>query len=87
MERQPVKSSQIVSIGHDPATRELHIEFNSGGVYRYEDVSVEEHQALIAAESIGKHFGKFIRPHKKCVKLPAEKPVEKSADAPAEVNS
>lgn len=61
MNRTPVKSSQIASIGHDPATNTLAIEFNGGKVYHYEGVPAEAHADLMAAESVGKHFGAHIR--------------------------
>src|SRR3546814_14208537 len=37
MNRTPVKSSQIASIGHDPSTNTLAIEFKGGKVYHYSD--------------------------------------------------
>ena len=64
MERTPVDSSSIASVGHDPATDTLHVEFKSSSkVYAYPGVSAEDHQALMNAPSIGAHFGKHIRPH------------------------
>lgn len=56
MNRTPVTSSGIKSIGHDPATDTLHVEFASGGVHEYEGVTSAEHAALMAAKSIGGHF-------------------------------
>lgn len=61
MQRTPVKSSQIVSIGHDPATSTLEIEFPRGALYRYSKVPAEAAAALMKAESIGKHFGQHIK--------------------------
>lgn len=61
MNRTPVTSSNIKSIGHDPATNTLEVEFNTGGIYQYGGVSAEKHQALVGAESIGKHFGQHIK--------------------------
>jgi KTSC domain-containing protein len=61
VERQPVKSSNIKSIGYDPEKQELHVEFGSGQVYAYANVPPEKHQALLAAESIGQHFARHIR--------------------------
>lgn len=52
----PVTSSAIAAIGHDPATKTLRIEFTSGGTYDYQNVSTLEHEKLLAAKSIGKHF-------------------------------
>lgn len=61
MVRTPVTSSQIKSIGHDPETKKLHIEFNGGAVYEYDDVNVELHKSLMEAESHGKHFHTHIK--------------------------
>jgi hypothetical protein len=61
MERQTVKSSNLKSVGYDAEKQELHVEFSSGQVYVYANVPPEKHEALLAAESIGKHFGQHIR--------------------------
>lgn len=61
MNRDPVKSSNITSIGYDAEARHLEVEFSSGGVYQYHGVSPDEHKALIASDSIGKHFHAHIR--------------------------
>lgn len=52
MVRQPVSSTAVMSVGHDPATNTLEVEFRSGAVHQYEGVSAEEHAALL------KHFRK-----------------------------
>lgn len=63
MERTPVDSSAIASVGYDPESRKLHVEFHSGKVHEYTDVEPETHASLLAAPSIGAHFSKHIRPH------------------------
>jgi hypothetical protein len=55
----PVKSSFIARIGH--AGDVLHVEMANGDTYEYPGVSVEEHQELLRAASIGGHFIKNIR--------------------------
>ena len=60
MEMKGVKSSNIKAIGYEPTTRELHVEFNDGAKYIYDDVSPEHHAALVAAPSHGKHLAKNI---------------------------
>jgi hypothetical protein len=87
MERTPVKSSQIVSIGHDPEKNELHIEFASGQVYRYFEVTADEHQALLAADSIGKHFGAHVRNVKKYEKVAAEKTQQEQEKPDEEIHA
>ena len=53
MDRIPVHSSSIVSVGYDEATRSLEVEFVTGGVYRYFDVPDDLYYALMRAESKG----------------------------------
>lgn len=67
----PVKSSNLSAVGYDPATRALTVQFKSGASHHYADVSPEAHAALMAAESVGKHFHAHIRSaHKSTVALP-----------------
>lgn len=61
MTRQPVQSSNIVSIGYDAEQRAMEIEFVRGAVYRYDNVPAEEHAALISASSAGRYFAANIR--------------------------
>lgn len=62
MERIPVKSSNIKSIGYEPESQKLHIEFlGSGTVYEYSGVSAQKHANLMTAASVGSHFAKHIR--------------------------
>lgn len=67
MERAPVSSSTIAAIGYDAESKTLAVEFHSGKVYHYQGVEPEKHQALLGAESIGRHFGQFIKPNYSCV--------------------
>jgi len=60
MERKEVSSSSIKSIGHDPATNTMEVEFHSGKVYTYSNVPAEKHAEFISAKSIGGHFAKHI---------------------------
>lgn len=61
IDRKPVKSHAIAAIGHDPKSNTLHVEFQSGHVYEYSDVTAEEHQAFVNAPSIGAHFQTHLR--------------------------
>ncbi len=61
MKRTSVQSSNIISIGHDPKTETLEIEFKGGGVYSYSGVTADQHSALLNADSVGSHFHKHIR--------------------------
>ena len=66
---QPVKSSQLASIGYDAASKTLAATFarGPGTVYQYPNVDAKVYAELMAADSIGSFFGKHIKP------LPCEK--------------
>lgn len=61
MLRTPVSSSNLRSVGYDPQTQTLEIEFNSGGIYQYFNVPSSVHQELMSAGSHGKYFQRNIR--------------------------
>ncbi|OFZ67393.1 MAG: hypothetical protein A2V79_09280 [Betaproteobacteria bacterium RBG_16_56_24] len=59
-----VKSSQIVSVGYNSSTKTLAVKFTSGGTYHYHGVEQGTVDALMKADSFGKHLqanivGKF----------------------------
>jgi len=59
--RFPVESSNIVSIGYDPVTSTLEIEFHSGAIYQYFAVPQEIYDGLMNARSKGAFFHQFIK--------------------------
>ena len=59
--RVPVDSSNIRSIGYDFDTQILEIEFLSGGIYRYSNVPSNIHDELMAADSKGRYFAANIK--------------------------
>jgi hypothetical protein len=61
MERVPVTSSTIVSVGYDAATGTLEVEFKSGDVYQYFDVPPRVHEEFMAAQSQGKFLHQHIK--------------------------
>jgi hypothetical protein len=61
VDRTAVNSRQLSSIGYDPTTCILEVEFRKGGVYQYLGVAADIHQRLMAAESIGTFFNAVIR--------------------------
>ena len=61
MKLAPVKSSNIQALGYDPEMQILDVQFKSGKQYHYHGVPPDAHQALMQAESLGKHFGTHIR--------------------------
>src|SRR5690606_10797672 len=77
-----VDSSQINAIGHDAEISTLAIQFKGwkgevGATYHYQNFTAEDFEAFKAAESLGRHFGKNIKPF-------ADKyPYTKVADMPS----
>ena len=57
MERQPVSSSNLASVGYEEASATLEVEFVDGGIYQYFGVPSEVHAGLMAAGSHGTYFG------------------------------
>jgi len=69
MQRQPVESSSLASVGYQEWTRTLEVEFRNGGVYHYLGVPASVHRALITAESRGAFLNTQIKPHFPYVRL------------------
>lgn len=69
MIRQPVSSSNLHSVGYDPPTATLEIEFNSGGIYQYSGVPVHVYDSLMNSGSLGRYFSSYIRNVYPCVKI------------------
>ena len=61
MDRTPVSSSNISSIGYDSGTDTLEIEFLNGSVYQYFDVSKQIYEELMAASSHGQYLAANIK--------------------------
>lgn len=61
MERLPVSSSNLASIGYDANGAVLEVEFNHGGIYQYSGVPEEIFQGLMSAGSHGTYFDKFVK--------------------------
>lgn len=61
MDRTPVSSSNLSSVGYDEKERILEIEFNDGGVYQYYNVPPRIHSELMNASSHGKYFHRKIK--------------------------
>jgi len=61
MDRTPVRSSNIRSVGYDPASRTLEVEFHSGGLYQYSDVPENIYHGFIRAASKGSYFHDHIK--------------------------
>lgn len=62
MDRKPVTSSMIAEIGYSKETKTLEVKFTrNDSIYQYSNVSVEDYNKLMAAPSIGIHFGTTIK--------------------------
>lgn len=61
MERTPVSSSNLASVGYAPESYTLEIEFNGGGIYQYYEVPSHIHSELMGADSLGSY-------HHHCIK-------------------
>ena len=61
MERSPVSSSNIESVGYDSDSLTLEVEFKGGSVYQYYDVPSDVYENFISAESLGSDFHHSIK--------------------------
>ena len=61
MHRTPVTSTCLNSVGYDPKSRTLELEFHKGGIYQYFDVPARIHDQLMSASSKGRFFISAIR--------------------------
>jgi len=61
MERIPVQSSNLASVGYDAESLTLEIEFNHGGIYQYFGVSQDIYDGLMNASSKGNYFHQNIK--------------------------
>ena len=69
IERIPVRSSNLRSVGYDGWSRLLEIEFHGGRVYRYSGVPGSIYTGLMRAPSLGHFFAETIRDHYPCQRL------------------
>jgi hypothetical protein len=69
MERIPVVSTNIRSIGYDADSQTLEVEFNNGSIYQYAGVSQYDHEGMINADSKGKYLNANIKGRYPFVKL------------------
>jgi hypothetical protein len=61
MERQPVTSTHVRSVGYEQASMTLEVEFVDGAVYEYFGVPPEVHVGLMAATSHGEYFDVHVK--------------------------
>ena len=61
MERLPVTSTDINSVGYDIDSQVLEVEFHKGGTYQYFGVPQNIYDDLMASDSKGKYFNLNIK--------------------------
>jgi len=61
MERKAVTSSNVVSVGHDPETNVLEVEFKGGAVYQYHYVPERVYDEIMRSDSVGKFINQHIK--------------------------
>ena len=62
MNREQVVSSAIKSVGYDPTTQTLEVEFINGSVYQYREVPISLYTEFMSASSKGKfHYHHIMR--------------------------
>jgi hypothetical protein len=61
MNRTPVTSSSLASIGYRPGENTLEVEFTHGAVYQYLDVPETVFEAFMVATSKGSFFNEAIK--------------------------
>jgi len=62
VERLPVKSRILRSVGYDESTKTLEIEFTSGIAYQYSGVPVKVYTDLMHSAGMGKYYSEKVRP-------------------------
>ena len=73
MERQPVKSTNVDSVGYNAEEKILEVAFRNGGVYQYAGVQPEMYADLLKAESIGRFVSQVVRAGRRGLKVEEEK--------------
>lgn len=61
MDRTPVDSTNLASVGYSTETATLEVEFRSGAIYQYSGVPLEVYEGLMQASSKGQYFNAQIR--------------------------
>lgn len=61
MQRDYVSSSNIVSVGYDPTSETLEVEFQSGAVYQYYNVNQSIYDEFMNAPSKGRFLAYQIK--------------------------
>ncbi|HEV3322761.1 MAG TPA: KTSC domain-containing protein [Solirubrobacteraceae bacterium] len=63
MDRTPVSSSNVASVGYDSQIMVLEVEFSDGAIYQYFDVPEDDAVGLLNSDSVGKYLNSNIKGH------------------------
>jgi len=63
MDRNNVASSNVKSIGYDPQTTTLEVEFVDGAIYQYYGVPQNMYEQMMTAPSKGQFLNTYIKNH------------------------
>lgn len=61
MNRIPVVSSNLCSVGYDETSKMLEVEFHDSRVYQYFDVPALIYHGLMAASSHGSYLDRYVK--------------------------
>lgn len=61
MNRILVTSSNLVSVGYEPTTQTLEVEFINGSIYQYSGVPLSVYSALMSASSHGSYLDHYVK--------------------------
>jgi hypothetical protein len=61
MIREPISSTNIISMGYDASAETLEVEFSSGTVYQYYNVGQAIYDQLMVASSKGQFLNTYIK--------------------------
>ncbi len=61
MNRKPVNSSILTSVGYNADKKTLEIEFRSGGIYKYHNITDSVYSGLMKADSYSQYFYRNIK--------------------------
>ena len=70
IDREPVKSTSIASVGYDDLSATLEIEFRKASVYQYYDVPQRIYTELITASALGRFINNKVKPYFAYKKIP-----------------
>ncbi|MHC2390878.1 hypothetical protein ACVMFA_009479 [Bradyrhizobium liaoningense] len=69
MDRESVSSTNLASVGYNPTSETLEVEFKNGLVYEYYNVPQFLYDQLMQAPSVGSFFNAEIRNSFACSKI------------------